>query len=200
MLAVADGHQGSAAACLAVEHALAHAPRWLERAPIALDERFRAEAEALVRGIHQQILGSSRRVGLAHHAGDRAGAAARGLARADLDRRQPALHARRAGTHRLQGALRDPPVFLGTARLDPAELSRPTFVDVRPLRGEHAVVLASDGFSQPGIGVTDPEATISRAVEEAARAGAGRASLALARGVVERAIEVQREAGVRATT
>jgi hypothetical protein len=53
------------------------------------------------------------------------------------------------------------------------------------------VVLASDGLYEPGIGVADPEAEISHAVHEAARAGSD-AARALARGVVERALAVQR--------
>jgi hypothetical protein len=76
--------------------------------------------------------------------------------------------------------------------MEPADLSAATFVDVRSLRGERAVVLASDGFSQPGIGVTDPEAAISEAARDAERADPARASLELARGVVQRAVDVQR--------
>jgi hypothetical protein len=53
-------------------------------------------------------------------------------------------------------------------------------------------VLASDGFSQPGIGVVDPEKAIAQAAQEAGRAGAERAAAAFARGMVERALESQK--------
>lgn len=192
VLAIADGHQGSGAACLAVEQVLARAPRWLERAPIALDDRFRTDADSLVSGLHERILleladaGSRTTLALAL-ARPREG----WLGLISIGDSLLFTHGA-AGTHRLDRANRAEPAFLGTARIELADLRAATFVDVRPLRGEQAVVLASDGFSQPGIGVVDPEATISQAVKEATRAGPERASLAFARDLVERAIDVQR--------
>jgi hypothetical protein len=192
VLALADGHQGSAAACLAVEHALAHGPRWLERAPIALDARFGEEAEALVGAIHREIL-------LRHGAAGSRTTLAVALARpregwlglVSVGDSLLFTHGD-AGAHALAPGNHDVPVFLGSAGLDAAEICKGSFVDVRPLRGERAVVLASDGFSQPGIGVLDPEAAVSEAAREAARAGEDLAAGALARGLVERALEAQR--------
>lgn len=192
VLALADGHQGSGAASLAVERALAHAPRWLERAPIALLERFRADAEMLVRNVHQEIVkehasSGSRTtlaVALARPREGWLGLASVGDSLL--------FTSGAAGTHRARGDEQSQAAFLGTARMEPADLSAATFVDVRSLRGERAVVLASDGFSQPGIGVTDPEAAISEAARDAERAEPARASLELARGVVQRAVDVQR--------
>jgi serine/threonine protein phosphatase PrpC len=190
-LALADGHSGSAAACIAVERALACAPRWLERAPIALDARFAAEAEALVRGAQQQILADPRVDGART-------TLALALARPRegwlglLSIGDSLLFSHGAAGARALGRAQDPPVFLGTGRLDAAELAAATFVELLPLRGESAVVLASDGFSQPGIGVEDPEAVVAEVAREAARAGAELRSLALARGLVARALEAQR--------
>jgi serine/threonine protein phosphatase PrpC len=192
LLALADGHLGSGAASLAVERALAHAPRWLERAPIALLDRFRGDAEALVRAIHQEI------VKLHASTGSRTT-----LAFALARPREGWLGlvsvgdsllftSGAAGAHRIRGDERSESAFLGTARMADADLAAATFVDVRPLRGENAVVLASDGFSQPGIGVKDPEAAISEACRGAERGDPARASLELARGVVQRANDVQR--------
>jgi serine/threonine protein phosphatase PrpC len=192
VLAVADGHQGSDAAALALERALAHAPRWLERAPIALDARFGAEAEALVRGIHRQIVsqlattGSRTTLALALARPREGWLGLVSVGDSLLFTHGP------AGTRWIRGAERADPTFLGTARLGDDDLAKATFVDLRPLRGEGAVVLASDGFSQPGIGVADPEKAIAQAAQEAARVGPERASAALARGMVERALESQK--------
>lgn len=191
-LAIADGHQGSVAALIALERVLARAPRWLERAPIALDARFGEEADALVRGAHEQILT------------DPAAAGSRTTLAVALARPREGwlglisigdsllFTCGDAGTHALRSAEPDATHFLGTARLDASELAAATWVDVRPLRGERALVLASDGFSQPGIGVVDPEAAVSQACQEAVRAGPELRALALARGVVARAIDAQR--------
>jgi serine/threonine protein phosphatase PrpC len=191
-LALADGHHGSGAASLAVERALAHAPRWLERAPIALIDRFRADADALVRKVHQEIVkehaSSGSRTTLAV-ALARPGEGWLGLVSVGDSL---LFTCGAAGTHRARGGERSEAAFLGTARMDPADLSAATFVDVRSLRGEQAVVLASDGFSQPGIGVTDPEAAIMEVTRDAERRDPARASLELARGVVQRALDVQR--------
>lgn len=191
VLALADGHEGTAAAVIAVERTLALAPRWLERAPIALDARFAAEGAALARTVQQQILAD----------GDAVGSRTT-LALALTRPREGWLGLLSIGdsllfTHgdagtRQFATLPDKPVFLGTGRLDPAELAAATWCEVRSLRGERAVVLASDGFSQPGIGVGDPEAVISRVARQAERAGSELRPLALARGLVAQALEAQR--------
>jgi serine/threonine protein phosphatase PrpC len=192
VLAVADGHQGSGAASLAVERALAHAPRWLERAPIALLDRFRAESDALIGGTHREIVqrhGSSGSRTTLAVALARPGEGWLGLISVGDSL---LFTCGAAGAHRIRGDERSEATFLGTARLDVADLAASTFVDVRPLRGERAVVIASDGFSQPGIGVKDPEAAISETCRDAERGDPARASLELARGVVQRALDVQR--------
>lgn len=193
VLAVADGHGGSRAACLAVERVLEHhAPRWLVRAPIALDSRFASEASAVVRDAHEQIL-----------ADVETGGARTTLAVALARPREGWLGlisigdsllftSGDAGARALGGSREAAPVFLGTSRLDAAELFAATWVDVRALRGERAVVLASDGFSQPGIGVDDAEAAVRQATSQAARAESELRPLALARGLVSRALEAQR--------
>lgn len=192
VLAVADGHQGSAAACLALERTIAHAPRWLEREPIALDARFGADAEALVRSIHQQIVsqlakaGSRTTLALALARPREGWLGLVSVGDSLLFTHGP------AGTRWIRGAERTNPSFLGTARLEADDLAKATFVDLRPLRGALAVVLATDGFSQPGIGVADPEKAIAQAAQEATRAGADRASLVFARGIVERALDSQK--------
>lgn len=192
VLAVADGHQGADAAAVALERAIAHAPRWLERAPIALDARFGAEADALVRDIHQQIVsqlaqtGSRTTLALALARPREGWLGLVSVGDSLLFTHGP------AGTRWIRGAEHANATFLGTARLEADDLVKATFVDVRPLRLERAVVLATDGFSQPGIGVADPEKAIAQAAQEATRAGAERASLVFARAIVERALDSQK--------
>jgi serine/threonine protein phosphatase PrpC len=193
VLAIADGHEGSAAACLAVERVLAqHAPRWLERAPIALDARFHLEAEALVRAIHAQILSDPRAAGSRTTLAVALARPREGwLGLISVGDSLLFTHGD-AGAHALGAAGDAATVFLGSARLDPVDLVAATFVDVVALRGERAVVLASDGLSEEGIGVADPEAAISHAAAQAARAAGDLRPLTLARGVVSRALDAQR--------
>jgi serine/threonine protein phosphatase PrpC len=193
VLAIADGHEGSAAACLAVESVLAqHAPRWLERAPIALDARFDLEAEALVRAIHAQILSDSRAAGSRTTLAVALARPREGwLGLISVGDSLLFTHGD-AGARTLGSAGDTPTVFLGSARLDPVALVAATFVDVVALRGKRAVVLASDGLSEVGIGVSDPEAAISHAAAQAARVVGDLRPLTLARGVVSRALDAQR--------
>lgn len=194
VLAVADGHEGSAAACLAVERVISkYAPRWLERAPIALETRFGLEAEALVQGLHAAILADP---GVAGARTTLAVALARPregwLGVISVGDSLLFTHGD-AGAHSLGAAAADAPtVFLGSARRDPRQIVAATVVKVAPLRGERAVVLASDGLSEEGIGVADPEAAVSQAAAQAARAAGDLRPLTLARGVVSRALDAQR--------
>jgi serine/threonine protein phosphatase PrpC len=197
VLAVADGHEGSAAACLAIERVLSqHAPRWLERAPISLETRFDLEAASVVRGVQHAIVADTP---MARGRTTLAVALARPregwLGLISVGDSLLFTHGD-AGSHAL-GAPRDkkrdgPTIFLGNPRLDIADLVAATFVGVMTLRGEHAVVLASDGLSEEGIGVADPERAISQAATQAARAPADLRPLTLARSVVSIALEAQR--------
>jgi serine/threonine protein phosphatase PrpC len=193
VLAVADGHEGSAAACLAVERVIAqHAPRWLERAPIALDTRFSLEAAALVRAVQAQILADPRAAGSRTTLAVALARPREGwLGLISVGDSLLFTHGA-AGVHTLGTSSDAPTVFLGSQRLELADLVAATFVDVVALHGQGAVVLASDGLSEQGIGVADPEAAISPAAAQAARAADALRPLTLARGVVSRALDAQR--------
>ena len=193
VLAVADGHAGSAAACLAIERALAHAPPWLERAPLALDARFGDEVGALLRDVQQRIL-----------AGPASAGARTTLALALARPREGWLAlaslgdsllfcATDAGARALGPGHSARPTFLGTPKLDPRELAAACWIDLRPLRGVRSVVLASDGFSQPDLGLRDPEGVISHALAQAGRERAELRPLAFARDLTARALAAQRE-------
>jgi serine/threonine protein phosphatase PrpC len=197
VLAVADGHEGSAAACLAIERVLSqHAPRWLERAPIALETRFDLEAASVVRGVQHAIVGNTSMGG-----GRTTLAVALARPREGwlglISVGDSLLFSHGDAGSRALGAPRDvqrdaPTVFLGNPRIDVADLVAATYVGVIALHGERAIVLASDGLSEPGIGVADPELAISQAASQAARAAAELRPLALARSVVSIALDAQR--------
>jgi serine/threonine protein phosphatase PrpC len=85
--------------------------------------------------------------------------------------------------------------FLGTgqgARGARNALSEECVVGAVPLAGVRAVVLATDGLSEQGVGVDDPAVTVARVSAEAARAPLMRRGLETARGLVEAALEAQR--------
>jgi serine/threonine protein phosphatase PrpC len=191
VLAIADGHAGSEAARMAVERVIAQrAPVWLERAPMALDARWGDEVAALVRDLQHRIV--------AEAAGARTT-----LAIALARPREGWLGLVSVGDSLLfcagdagARAFGDPEgqgLFLGSAKHDPADLVASTWIDLRPLRGVRSVVLASDGFSCDGIGVTDPEATLTQALTQASREPAELRPLAFARDLVARALAAQHE-------
>jgi hypothetical protein len=63
---------------------------------------------------------------------------------------------------------------------------------VQPLSGTHAVVLVTDGLSERGIGVAEPEKAVAECAEAAARGKPDLQPLAVARGLVERALAEHR--------
>jgi hypothetical protein len=82
--------------------------------------------------------------------------------------------------------------FLGASADGAEALARIARLGEEPLAGVRAVVLATDGLSERGIGVADPAAAVEDAVRAAERANAGERALALARGLAERALAAQR--------
>ena len=63
---------------------------------------------------------------------------------------------------------------------------------VQSLAGTRAVVLVTDGLSEQGIGVAVPEDAVAECAEAAARGKPELQPLAVARGVVERALAEHR--------
>jgi hypothetical protein len=83
-------------------------------------------------------------------------------------------------------------VFLGDPAASEASLRRHLAAGRERLTGTRAVVLTTDGFAEPGVGVETPEATLVAAAERALRAEPAARPLALARGLVEDALEAHR--------
>lgn len=82
--------------------------------------------------------------------------------------------------------------FLGGAATSPETLTRLTRAGVIPLDGVEAVVVATDGLSERGIGAADPAAAVARAAALAREASAPMRAMTFARTVAEEAIAAQR--------
>lgn len=82
--------------------------------------------------------------------------------------------------------------FLGDS-LRPGAIERDkVHVDCLPLSGLTAIVVATDGLSESGIGVDDPAATVASAVLKASREASDTRALAASKAVAHAAIEAQR--------
>jgi serine/threonine protein phosphatase PrpC len=194
-LAVADGHGGAEAAEIALLHLLGEpAEQWTEE-PAPLDARlWRRQALAALTDTNRQI----RR--------DRGGRAAR-AARTTLTLAValPELgflfsvaigdshlfFVEAAGVREISPA-GDKVGFLGDAYEGPDDLAGIARVDVEPLAGVRAVVLATDGLSERGIGVASPAGAVAEAVRLAEQDRGTARGLVVARALTETALEAHR--------
>jgi serine/threonine protein phosphatase PrpC len=190
--AVADGHGGFEASEVTLEHLLAGpAAQWTEE-PGALDAAaFERQALAALFDANRAVRRES------------AGRAPRTTVSFGLVLRDPLrlLHAAVGDSHVFvagpEGAREVAPVgaergFLGVPLESPAALARLARIGAEPLAGVRAVVLATDGLSERGVGVADPAAAVAEAVRRAERARGGSPALEAARGLAECALTAQR--------
>ena len=83
--------------------------------------------------------------------------------------------------------------FLGYEEARRELIETYSIVGVRSLAGIRAVVLATDGLSEPGIGVADPPETVFRTVSQvAAEVPVERRAVEACRGIVESALRAHR--------
>ena len=196
LLAVADGHGGCDAAEAAIERLLLEfAPAWTAASAPDLRERWTAQAPQLLAAVNEAIL------------------ARVALGGPDTARTTLALALLRPGDDLLAFvSLGDSHVFQLTAdeviELGHAEGPRTFFLGfasetadsldgkyragAHALAGTRAVVLATDGLSETGIGVAVPEDAVAECAAEAARGTEALRPLGAARGVVERALAEHR--------
>jgi hypothetical protein len=194
LIAVADGHWGSRGAELVLDRLLErHAPRWTSPSAIALAERWSLEAPEVVLDLHHAVLA--------------AGDAERMIGRTTLavglvrprDGWWAALligdsHLFAADGITARESLPTSPeeiAFVGDSRLDRAGIERGVRCSVEH-GAPRAIVLATDGLSEAGIGVADPARAVAESVRAACALGVDLRALAAARGVVERALGAQR--------
>ncbi len=194
LLAVADGHSGHEAAVAALTHLAAeHAGSWTEgsaRAP----RGWRGSLLEALAGANDAILALACRgegraarttlaVALVRPAEDLLAWAS--IGDSHLFRASGATVADLAGP-RAGGAF-----FLGHGAESPASLARKALIETLPLTGVRAVVLATDGLSEVGVGVPDPEAAVADALASCSPAPEALRPRDLARAVVETALEAQ---------
>jgi serine/threonine protein phosphatase PrpC len=84
------------------------------------------------------------------------------------------------------------PVYLGSPSLEPENLVARAVLGAGPLAGAQAIVLATDGLSEEGIGVDAPDAAVLDALAHAASARPALRALEAARGLVEHALASHR--------
>jgi serine/threonine protein phosphatase PrpC len=193
LLAVADGHGGCEAAELAVARLLETfgdavtgadplAPRWREAAGLAI---ARIHAEIVERGARGGNPEARTTLVLA-------------VARPGEDLLAVASigdsHAFVAGPARAEdlAARDDPPAYLGSPSLDPAEILARAATSTVPLAGARAVALATDGLTEQGNGVAAPALAVIEALDRAGSARPELRPLEAARSLVESALASHR--------
>lgn len=196
LVAVADGHHGFEAAEVALEYVATHpAPHWTEPGTVR-PASWARQAAAVLEDANRAILGE-------RGARDEGYGPRTTLALALVRPAEGQLFYAALGDSRLYVAdaegVRDvgaPPAggaaFLGQDAAAGAALAARAAVGQLPLAGLRAVVLASDGLTQPGIGVDDPCGAIAQALGAAAGEPAPLRPLAAARGLAERACAAHR--------
>jgi serine/threonine protein phosphatase PrpC len=193
---IADAHAGHQAARAVVDRVLdAHAARWLAAAPIALEARFSSEAAEVAHDLNLAILQAAARDG----SGDSRTTVAVALVRP----REGWLGVLSMGDSHVfvcdgekavevAAAKRDSPVYLGAPAHAQEQLAPHVRCGVLPLGASVAIVLATDGISEEGIGVADPAAAVAQAVRAAAAAAPPVRARETARQLVRRALDAHR--------
>ncbi|MBW2269886.1 MAG: protein phosphatase 2C domain-containing protein [Deltaproteobacteria bacterium] len=188
LLAVADGHAGAEASELAMRILLEDAALHWTRNGVER-ERWGEAAEALVTAVHTAIIAA----GMRHDSHARTTLSIAYVQPEEGfcgwisagDSHIFAIGAR----HDELGPAEGRPRFLGSPRNDLSALGlRTGCCELPALR---AIVLATDGLSERGIGVADPLDAAARAVGSASQHPATRQPLEAARGLAEQAIAAQ---------
>lgn len=196
LAAVADGHRGFEAAEAALEHLLEHpAPQWTAPEGVGR-ESWRRHALAALCDANAQVRLERR---------DAEWGARTTLALALVLPERDALgwasigdsHCYRVDAERALdlaegGPATSSPSFLGHAEESPESLAKKCRIGWEALGHARAVVLATDGLSETGVGVEDPARAVTEAVEGAGAAPAERRALETARALAERAVAAQR--------
>jgi len=199
LLAVADGHdghQGSAAALTTL--AGARAASWCAAAAPIDAARWRTESTRAVVEANHEVLAEAGRRG--------APPAPTTFAFALWRRHEGSVHGAAVGDSHVFFAASDAArdiagglsrdakrgAFLGRGELSEAEAEAWTAVETTPAGELRAIVLATDGISERGIGVEDPEAEVHRACDHAWPADHEVRPLAVAKAVTAVALGAQR--------
>ena len=195
LAAVADGHWGHRGAELALERLLErHAPRWTSPSAIALADRWFLEAPEVVSDLNRVLLAAGAE-------SDTAGRTTLALAlvrprdgwwAALLMGDSHLFLADGASASEPYAAQGDDVLFVGDARLDRPAIERGLRCGFQPIAPQSAIVLATDGLSETGIGVAKPSLAVAESTAAARASDGDLRPLAAARGLAERALEAQR--------
>lgn len=195
LAAVADGHHGFEAAEVALEYLASHpAPHWVEPGSVR-EATWRRQAAAVLEDANRAIR--------AERAELEAGARTTLTFALVLPEQGAILHASVGDSHLyrvgVDGSVVDlaapgdrKPCFLGQGEATAEGLAAQSAIGAAPLAGARAVVLATDGLTQRGIGVEDPAQAVREAIASAAAAPPPLRPLAAARALVERACAAHR--------
>lgn len=193
--AVADGHWGAGGAVLALERLLAvHVPRWSGPAPIGLAARWVPEAPDVALDLNRTLLGTA-------EAGDLPGRTTltlcvarprEGLVLALAVGDSHLFRVGGGGVRELVSAEAARAGFLGDAALDRDRVGEHVRADVLEDAAAGALLLATDGLSETGIGVADPAAAAAASATSAREADPELRPLAAARALAERAMDAHR--------
>jgi protein phosphatase 2C-like protein len=194
LVVVADGHWGSGGAELAVDRLLErHVPRWTTPSAIALADRWSFEAPDVVLDLNHALLAA----GNTQHPIGRTTLAV-GLVRprdgwwaALLVGDSHVFAVDGVTAHEWSPAVQADIIFVGDPRLDRAGIERGVRCTVEQ-GAPRAIVLATDGLSEAGIGVGDPARAVADSVRAAGEQSPDLRPLAAARGLAERALDAQR--------
>jgi serine/threonine protein phosphatase PrpC len=194
-IAIADGHGGAEAAEIVLLHLLGEtAEQWIDE-PGSLDEKnWRRHALAALSDANREV-----RRDRVH----RPASEARTTLALAITLPGPGLLLSAAvGDSHLfvasEGGVREvAPAgervgFLGEAHDSPDELAAIARLEIQPLSGVRAVVLATDGLSERGIGVANPVAAVIEAVRLAEGERTKARGLTVARAIAETALEAHR--------
>lgn len=196
LLLIADGHGGAEAAEQALEHLLAaHAGCWTAADTEGLRERWEDLAPAALFETGRAVVGHATRAGVP--------TTRTTLVVCLVREREGWLGwASMGDSHLFHVAtsgevvdLLDRPdsaSFLGHPAETQQTLRAKCVTGTEPLTGTRALVLATDGISERGIGVDVPETTVAECAARAQRDGDALRPLRTARGLVEAALEAHR--------
>jgi serine/threonine protein phosphatase PrpC len=204
VLAVADAHDGFAASEVALDHLLHHpVGQWTAVEPLDPDAWARHALAALLdanRAILAELDGTeppgsctTLALAVVRPAEGRVLFASIGDSHLFLAGPGDAVDLGARATRSLRRELGS--FFLGFGPESEESLSHKARIGVEPLSGTRAVLLATDGLSEGGIGVADPRAEVTSCVARATVAAPEVRALVAARGLVEAALDAHVRCG-----
>ncbi|MFQ5416006.1 MAG: protein phosphatase 2C domain-containing protein [Myxococcota bacterium] len=196
LLAAADGHGGCTAAEVGIERLLErNANQWTASDAAGLEALWPTAARSALEDVHGAIVRATARSGAAASVTTLAFAVLRECDDLFAFASIGDSHIFRVETHAASDLAFDPgtpTAFLGIAKDSADRLREKCVAGVTRLSGVRAAVLVTDGISESGIGVSDPEGAVVQAMAAAAGAERDLRPLVGAHETVETALAAHR--------